>query len=109
MQVIPAMDHIDSVFATFKDDTSLHPAVRYAVALGKATLNHYYELTDWATVYRVAMGEFYLCYLISACSYFLVLHPQHKLEYFKKLEWMSGLQTHVSSPAPHSYATMVTS
>ena len=62
--------------------------MRYAVALGKATLNHYYELTDWATVYGIAMGEsFRSCYFVSVCSGCLVLHPQHKLEYFKKLEW----------------------
>jgi len=29
------MDHIDSVFGTLKDNIELHPAVRYAIALGK--------------------------------------------------------------------------
>ena len=57
-QVIPAMGHIDTVFGTLKDNDQLHPAVRYAVTLGKATLNHYYKLMDWATVYQIMMGMY---------------------------------------------------
>ena len=56
-QVIPTMDHIDTVFGTLKDSVELHPEVHYAVALGKAMLNHYYKLTDWATIYHIAMGK----------------------------------------------------
>ena len=58
------MDHIDTVFRALKDNMAIHPAVRSAVALGKATLNHYYKLTDWATVYHIAMGMYlshFLC------------------------------------------------
>ncbi|KAG2747579.1 hypothetical protein P692DRAFT_201668127, partial [Suillus brevipes Sb2] len=62
--VIPAMDHIDSVFTNgiIKRDT-LDPA--------KRTLNRYYSLTDTSKVYRIAM----------------VLHPRHKLSYFKSAGW----------------------
>ncbi|KAG2740021.1 hypothetical protein P692DRAFT_201661585, partial [Suillus brevipes Sb2] len=70
--VIPAMDHIDSVFTNgiIKRDT-LDPAIRAALGLAKRTLNRYYSLTDTSKVYRIAM----------------VLHPHHKLSYFKSAGW----------------------
>ncbi|KAL1698791.1 hypothetical protein EV121DRAFT_163670, partial [Schizophyllum commune] len=46
-------------------------AIRAAADLAKRTLNQYYLLTDEADAYRVLM----------------VLHPQHKLAYFKSAGW----------------------
>ena len=55
--VIPAMDHIDKVLATAADNSfKLSPAIRAALAIGKTTLNKYYNLTDQSEVYRIAMG-----------------------------------------------------
>ncbi|KAG2035901.1 hypothetical protein BDR03DRAFT_817687, partial [Suillus americanus] len=70
--VIPTMDHIDSVFTNgiIKRDT-LEPAIRTALSLAKHTLNRYYSLTDSSKVYHIAM----------------VLHPHHKLSYFKSKGW----------------------
>ncbi|KAG2030878.1 hypothetical protein BDR03DRAFT_811169, partial [Suillus americanus] len=70
--VIPTMDHIDSVFTNgiIKRDT-LEPAIRAALSLAKRTLNRYYSLTNSSKVYRIAM----------------VLHPHHKLSYFKSTGW----------------------
>ncbi|KAG2085773.1 uncharacterized protein F5147DRAFT_588812 [Suillus discolor] len=70
--VIPAMDHIDNVFTncTIKNE-NLDPAIRSALGLAKRTLNHYYSCTDSSVVYRIAM----------------VLHPRHKLSYFKAAGW----------------------
>ncbi|KAG2041385.1 hypothetical protein BDR03DRAFT_805869, partial [Suillus americanus] len=39
--------------------------------LAKKTLDQYYELTDTSEVYRIAM----------------ILHPRHKLTYFKSAGW----------------------
>ena len=44
----------------------LSKAIRAALALGKQTLNRYYNKTDHSDVYRIAMGKyslssFYLC------------------------------------------------
>ncbi|KAF8550527.1 hypothetical protein OG21DRAFT_397915 [Imleria badia] len=50
--------------------TSLHPCARPSL-LQKKTLNRYYELTDSSDVYRIAM----------------VLHPRHKLQYFRQANW----------------------
>ncbi|PPQ81292.1 hypothetical protein CVT26_015194 [Gymnopilus dilepis] len=70
--VIPAMDHIDKVLATCSDSPyQFSPAIRAALAIGKKALNKYYNKTDHSEVYRIAM----------------VLHPRHKLEYFKKHGW----------------------
>ncbi|KAI0040527.1 hypothetical protein FA95DRAFT_1502731 [Auriscalpium vulgare] len=69
--VIPAMDHIDKVFSTQSLNKSFDPAIRASLGIAKRTLNKYYNMTDWSEVYRMAM----------------VLHPRHKLEYFKAANW----------------------
>jgi hypothetical protein len=58
--VIPAMDHIDSMFTDYILPTSKkHPAVRAAVEIAKKTLNKYYSLTDDSELYRIAMGSYF--------------------------------------------------
>ena len=61
-------------------------SIRAALAIGKKTLNRYYNKTDHSEVYRIAMGK-----LSPTCSNFtddlLVLHPRHKLHYFKTAGW----------------------
>ncbi|KII87298.1 hypothetical protein PLICRDRAFT_177063 [Plicaturopsis crispa FD-325 SS-3] len=69
--VIPAMDHIDQILATQSIDKELEPSIRAAVMMGKKTLNRYYDKTDYSEVYQIAM----------------VLHPRHKLDYFKNANW----------------------
>jgi hypothetical protein len=50
------------------------------------TLNRYYDKTDYSEVYRIAMGRFHVtCYHF--IDSFSVLHPRHKLQYFKKAGW----------------------
>jgi len=88
--IIPAMDHIDKVLATSAGNASkFSPTIRAALTIGKTTMNKYYNLTDQSEVYRIAMG------MCRAATYtkiitntlFSVLHPCHKLEYFKKCDW----------------------
>ena len=55
--VIPAMDHIDEYLATASQNPTYSEAIRAALALGKRTLNRYYDKTDHSEVYRIAMGE----------------------------------------------------
>ncbi|KIK20944.1 hypothetical protein PISMIDRAFT_46313, partial [Pisolithus microcarpus 441] len=70
--VILAMDYIDEIFmTTMLDNTHLDPSIRATVGLTKRTLNKYYSLTDMSDLYRIAM----------------VLHPHHKLEYFRQAKW----------------------
>ncbi|KIK14243.1 hypothetical protein PISMIDRAFT_35759, partial [Pisolithus microcarpus 441] len=69
---VPAMDYIDEIFmTTMLDDTCLDPSIQAAVGLMKRTLNKYYSLTDMSDLYRIVM----------------VLHPRHKLEYFRQAKW----------------------
>ena len=54
---IPAMDHIDKYLATASQDPSYSEAICTALALGKQTLNQYYDKTDHSKVYRITMGK----------------------------------------------------
>ncbi|KAG1782401.1 hypothetical protein EV702DRAFT_920180, partial [Suillus placidus] len=69
--VIPAMDLIDTRMTKYSRDTKYSPSIRAAVRLAKKTLDRYYELTNTSEVYRIAM----------------ILHPRHKLTYFKSTGW----------------------
>ncbi|KAG2112004.1 uncharacterized protein F5147DRAFT_572773, partial [Suillus discolor] len=69
--VIPVMDLIDETLTTCSMNQQLLPSIRVAAGLAKKTLNCHYELTDSSEVYRIAM----------------VLHPRHKLAYFKRVKW----------------------
>ncbi|THH13347.1 hypothetical protein EUX98_g9738, partial [Antrodiella citrinella] len=70
-QVIPAMDLIDEHLNDNILNLNLHPAIQIALSMAKRLLNRYYSRTDVAPAYRIAM----------------ILHPRHKLGYFKDLNW----------------------
>ncbi|KAG2109333.1 uncharacterized protein F5147DRAFT_561352, partial [Suillus discolor] len=69
--VIPAMDHIDKMLMSYLCNKKYLPSIHLAVRLAKKTLNQYYQLTDRSHTYWISM----------------VLHPQHKLLYFKAADW----------------------
>jgi hypothetical protein len=50
------MDHIDEHLATAALNPDYPLAIKAALAVGKATLNRYYNKTDHSEVYRIAMG-----------------------------------------------------
>ena len=87
--VIPAMDHIDSVLATNAINKHYCLAVQAVLTIGKKTLNHYYFKTDLSNIYRIAMGNSYCSFLppIANLKFITVLHPRHKLDYFKRAAW----------------------
>jgi hypothetical protein len=67
------MDHIDAHLATVSQDLKYSPAIRAAVALGKAHLNKYYDMTDSSEVYRIAMSK---------CAFPLVILFTHESQLF---------------------------
>ncbi|KAK0455163.1 uncharacterized protein EV420DRAFT_1273001 [Desarmillaria tabescens] len=70
--VIPAMDHIDQVFAMASiQNVDLVPPIRASLLIAKKTLNWYYSLTDASDLYHIAM----------------ILHPCYKLDYFVDANW----------------------
>ncbi|KIK31888.1 hypothetical protein CY34DRAFT_31842, partial [Suillus luteus UH-Slu-Lm8-n1] len=69
--VIPAMDLIDKKLTTYSQDLQILLSICAAIGLSKRTLSRYYQLMDTSEVYRIAM----------------VLHPCHKLTYFKHTKW----------------------
>jgi hypothetical protein len=50
------MDHIDEHLATAATSGKYCLAVKAALAIGKRTLNRYYDKTDHSEVFRIAMG-----------------------------------------------------
>ncbi|KAG2057667.1 hypothetical protein BDR06DRAFT_838264, partial [Suillus hirtellus] len=78
--VIPAMDMIDRKLTTDSITCTYELAIRASLGLANKTLNHYYSMTDWSEVYQIAMGESFSILLTMTLP---VLHPQHKLSYFK--------------------------
>ncbi|KAG2085570.1 uncharacterized protein F5147DRAFT_588943 [Suillus discolor] len=94
--VIPAMDHIDESLTTHSFDQNLNSAIHAALTMGKKTLDRYYSLTDSSQTYRIAM----------------VLHPRHKLSYFKtagwEAEWIQTASDLVRHEFDFAYADMPT-
>jgi hypothetical protein len=54
--VIPVMDHIDTHLATAALNPDYPLAIKAALAVGKTTLNRYYNKTDHSEVYCIDMG-----------------------------------------------------
>ena len=50
------MDRIDEHLATSAENMDYSVAIRSALAIGKRTLNRYYNKTDHSEIYRIAMG-----------------------------------------------------
>lgn len=51
------MDCVDEHLATSAESAGYSSAIRAALAIGKKTLNRYYNKTDQSEVYRIAMGK----------------------------------------------------
>ena len=54
------MDHIDEHLATAAINNKYPLAIKAALAIGKKTLNRYYDKTDHSEVFRIAMGMYFL-------------------------------------------------
>jgi hypothetical protein len=54
------MDHIDEHLTTAAINRNYPLAIKAALAIGKKTLNRYYDKTDHSEVYRIAMG---MCFI----------------------------------------------
>ena len=87
--VILAIDHIDKMLTSQSINPKFEPSIRAALGLAKMTLNRYYSVTDHSDVYCIAMGMSPLSFdwYISSINYYIVLHPRHKLQYFKAAGW----------------------
>lgn len=72
------MDHIDENLATSAENMSYSAAIHSVLAIGKRTLNHYYNKTDQSEIYRIAMGKlqfFWILPLIPDAQYVLFISP----------------------------------
>jgi hypothetical protein len=50
------MDHIDAHLATAAIENNYPLAIKASLAIGKKTLNRYYDKTDQSEVFRIAMS-----------------------------------------------------
>jgi hypothetical protein len=85
--VIPAMDTIDETLGTNALSSKYSVAIQAALSIGKKTLNRYYAKTDFSNTYRIAMGMHYSFVFHNCLIIVPVLHPRHKLNYFKNEKW----------------------
>ena len=80
------MDHMDEHLTMAATGCDYPLAIKAALAIGKKTLNHYYNQTDHSVVYSIAMSKCFFYFMIFDLYLYLylyiVLHPQHKLEYY---------------------------
>jgi len=82
------MDHIDRHLTTAATKDEYKPSIKAALAMGKKLLNKYYSYTDHSEMYRIVMGMGFVFHILSSSLIIaLVLHPSHKLEYFKTADW----------------------
>jgi hypothetical protein len=102
------MDHVDEQLATAAIDNKYSLAIKAALAIGKKTLNRYYDKTDHSEIFRIAMGKYFLVPPLFFPYLRLVLHPRHKLLYFKnagwKDDWIKGAEDIVRTEFDLSYA-----
>ena len=71
------MDHIDEHLATAATSDKYCVAIKAALAIGKKTLNRYYDKTDHSEVFRIAMGVYYgFSFYYYLCDSSLASPPQ---------------------------------
>jgi hypothetical protein len=84
--VIPAMDKIADRLNR-RSKAVYHPAIQAAMKVAAAKIDQYYGCTDSSSVYRIAMGNSIILFMITSNENFSVLHPGLKLDYFRAHKW----------------------
>ena len=83
------MDHIDEHLATAALNYRYPLAIKAAIAIGKRTLNRYYDKTDQSDVFRIAMGTFYFIFYNELFLIILSVAPSSQAPIFQE-RWMGG-------------------
>jgi hypothetical protein len=81
------MGHIDEVLTANTIDQCFTAPIQAALTMGKQTLTRYHNKTELSEVYWIAIGVHSLFHLIPVSDFSKVLHPCHKLTYFKNAGW----------------------
>jgi hypothetical protein len=103
--VIPAMDHINEYLAMASQNVKYSEAIHAALALGKQTLNCYYDKTNHSEVYQIAMGKPFHVLFISFFFYSLLQFSTLITNYTisRKLDGRKiGLRLHETLSMPSS-------
>ena len=103
------MDHIDKVLTTMSGSHRFSPSICAALVVGKNAINRYYNKTDHSETYRIAMSKFIFIHAHLSYSRLAVLHPRHKLSYFKAQgwedSWIDTAHTIIRDEYDRSYAS----
>ena len=93
MTVISAMDHINNVLTASSNSDKYSLPIHAALTISKRTLSKYHDkATGELEVYWIVMGMLVLSLIyIFLTAMHPVLHPCHKLEYFKQNGWDEAL------------------
>jgi hypothetical protein len=78
------MDHIDEHLATAALDYKYPLTLKAALAIGKKTLNRYYDKTDHSEVFRIAMGMFYFFFMVNSFLSVLSVAPLSQAPIFQE-------------------------
>lgn len=58
------MDHLDEHLTNAALKPKYPVSIKAAIAIGKKTLNRYYDITDHSEVFRIAMGMVYFIIIL---------------------------------------------
>jgi hypothetical protein len=65
------MDHLDEHLTNAALNSKYPVSIKAAIAIGKKTLNRYYDKTDHSEVFRIAMGMVSFIILLLSLTNFL--------------------------------------
>ena len=65
------MDHLDEHFTNAALDPKYPVSIKAAIAIGKKTLNQYYDKTDHSKVFHIVMGMVSFIILVMSLANFL--------------------------------------
>ena len=81
------MDHINKVLSTISMSTKFSKPIQVACGITKKALKCYYSYTDMSATYHITMSKFCVFCVLPPANVLtfvlLVLHPSHKVHYFK--------------------------
>lgn len=105
-----SLNHID--LATSVLDKKYNPAIQAALVVGKNLLNKYYNILNFIRLQWVCfLQQWSLFYFHFWISVTIVLHPSHKLDYFKatdwETEWVSTAEEIVHAEFNCTYANII--
>ena len=84
------MDHLDEHLANATLNPKYPMSIKAAIAIGKKTLNQYYDKTDHSEVFHIAMGTFILLFTLFLSYTLYFSAPSSTQTRLLQKCWMGG-------------------